>query len=437
MKQTYSVWVQTDKGRRKWHLSKKPTPCFLINKPVFNPARTAAYFTQTTIDQLGTIDDNPQIRDIVVEEGMFKSTRVGKSRAKTDDSSRSDATKSSASVVARTYAPFPTPYQYQQNESGTATPVLMHEPYQSRQLDPSASPGYEQTPSPISSSPVVPYQLNHGSYSSASPAPGPYLPTGFSMGSSSVSHSLNPTSSGAHSAEASPAPEVQLSVLRGHGHTHGPNYYSPGAVSPLPWNGNNANTAFSPRPADPFHRQQHHPHNSPNSMNTNIRASSYPSPSNYRTAANHATASPHSYTSHTSLLAAGHSTNHVFSSYSLHSALALPNVDGSTAPSIDHRGLQLSPLHIPDRMQGGMSGSNIANLTDTTNMATRGGGSDALLGDGDVPMDAVAAAAAGDNDHDEGGLRLPLLRPPVVKYVRDPQDEKILRRLQRDGNGSS
>ncbi|KAF8198065.1 hypothetical protein BJ912DRAFT_56323 [Pholiota molesta] len=84
VKQTYSVWVQTDKGRRKWHLT--------------------AYFTQTTIDQLGTIDDNPQIRDIVVEEGMFKSTRVGKSRVKTDDSSRPDATKSAATAVPRTYA---------------------------------------------------------------------------------------------------------------------------------------------------------------------------------------------------------------------------------------------------------------------------------------------------------------------------------------------
>ncbi|KAF8198066.1 hypothetical protein BJ912DRAFT_1055722 [Pholiota molesta] len=43
------------------------------------------------------------------------------------------------------------------------------------------------------------------------------------------------------------------------------------------------------------------------------------------------------------------------------------------------------PAAYSDRMQGGMSGSSIANLTDTTNMATRGGGSDTLLGGGGVP----------------------------------------------------
>ncbi|KIK69278.1 hypothetical protein GYMLUDRAFT_152473, partial [Collybiopsis luxurians FD-317 M1] len=60
VKQTYSVWVETDKGRRKWHLT--------------------AYFTQLTVDNLKTIDDVLGVGDLVVPEGMFKSTRVNKSR---------------------------------------------------------------------------------------------------------------------------------------------------------------------------------------------------------------------------------------------------------------------------------------------------------------------------------------------------------------------
>ncbi|KAJ3897356.1 hypothetical protein F5879DRAFT_760236, partial [Lentinula edodes] len=60
VKQTYSVWIDTEKGRRKWHLT--------------------AYFTQLTVDNLGTIDNIPGVGDLTVPEGMFKSTRVNKSR---------------------------------------------------------------------------------------------------------------------------------------------------------------------------------------------------------------------------------------------------------------------------------------------------------------------------------------------------------------------
>ncbi|KAJ7267653.1 hypothetical protein B0H12DRAFT_1010445, partial [Mycena haematopus] len=58
VKQTYSVWVETGKGRRKWHLT--------------------AYFTQSTVDQLGTVDDIPNVRHLIVPPGLFTSTRIGK-----------------------------------------------------------------------------------------------------------------------------------------------------------------------------------------------------------------------------------------------------------------------------------------------------------------------------------------------------------------------
>ncbi|KAF7343227.1 hypothetical protein MVEN_01754100 [Mycena venus] len=82
VKQTYSVWVETEKGRRKWHLT--------------------AYFTQTTVDQLGTVDDIPEVRALVVPSGIFTSTRVGKRK-------NADSDSASQTTVARFYAPFPSP----------------------------------------------------------------------------------------------------------------------------------------------------------------------------------------------------------------------------------------------------------------------------------------------------------------------------------------
>ncbi|KAF9653971.1 hypothetical protein BDM02DRAFT_3107157 [Thelephora ganbajun] len=53
VKQTYSAWVNTENGNRKWHLT--------------------AYYTQRTENHLGTIDDVPGLRDIVVPPGYFLS----------------------------------------------------------------------------------------------------------------------------------------------------------------------------------------------------------------------------------------------------------------------------------------------------------------------------------------------------------------------------
>ncbi|KAF9793209.1 hypothetical protein BJ322DRAFT_1016786 [Thelephora terrestris] len=53
VKQTYSAWVNTENGNRKWHLT--------------------AYYTQRTEDRLGTIDDISALRDIVVPPGYFLS----------------------------------------------------------------------------------------------------------------------------------------------------------------------------------------------------------------------------------------------------------------------------------------------------------------------------------------------------------------------------
>lgn len=41
----------------------------------------AAYFTQATVDSLGTVDDIPVLKDLVVPEGLFKSSRRTKTRS--------------------------------------------------------------------------------------------------------------------------------------------------------------------------------------------------------------------------------------------------------------------------------------------------------------------------------------------------------------------
>ncbi|KAF5321551.1 hypothetical protein D9619_001471 [Psilocybe cf. subviscida] len=60
IKQTYTVYVETAHGRRKWHL--------------------IAYFTEDTVNRLRTIDDIPQLASLHVPHGSYKSARSAKGR---------------------------------------------------------------------------------------------------------------------------------------------------------------------------------------------------------------------------------------------------------------------------------------------------------------------------------------------------------------------
>ncbi|CAK5265384.1 unnamed protein product [Mycena citricolor] len=60
VKQTYSVFVETAQGRRKWHLT--------------------AYFTQDSLDYLRTIEDIPCLSRLRVPPGLYKSARAGPGR---------------------------------------------------------------------------------------------------------------------------------------------------------------------------------------------------------------------------------------------------------------------------------------------------------------------------------------------------------------------
>jgi hypothetical protein len=60
IKQTYTVFVDTSKGQRKWHL--------------------IAYFTEESVERLKCIDDIPQLANLQVPHGKYKSARSAKGR---------------------------------------------------------------------------------------------------------------------------------------------------------------------------------------------------------------------------------------------------------------------------------------------------------------------------------------------------------------------
>jgi len=60
IKQTYSVFVETPRGRRKWHL--------------------IAYFTQASVDELRCVDDIRELASLTVPPGTYKSARSAKGR---------------------------------------------------------------------------------------------------------------------------------------------------------------------------------------------------------------------------------------------------------------------------------------------------------------------------------------------------------------------
>ncbi|KIY44587.1 hypothetical protein FISHEDRAFT_67466 [Fistulina hepatica ATCC 64428] len=62
IKQTYSVFVDTSRGRRKWHL--------------------IAYFTHDSVERLRTVDDIPDLARLTIPVGWYKSARSAKGRAR-------------------------------------------------------------------------------------------------------------------------------------------------------------------------------------------------------------------------------------------------------------------------------------------------------------------------------------------------------------------
>lgn len=93
-------------------------------------------------------DDIPGVGDLVVPEGMFKTTRVGKARGKANKQS-SDVFKPAPSTVVRTFAPFPTPLPLRAQSGSPQSTVRMYDPYQNSEV-----PRNETPSSPYASGPL-------------------------------------------------------------------------------------------------------------------------------------------------------------------------------------------------------------------------------------------------------------------------------------------
>jgi len=98
IKQTYSVFVETPRGRRKWHL--------------------IAYFTQESLDYLRSIDDIPELASLHVPPGKYKSARSAKGRPR-DQQQNLDRVSLTGAYVAHTPQPQYVPYTPAHNSPRT------------------------------------------------------------------------------------------------------------------------------------------------------------------------------------------------------------------------------------------------------------------------------------------------------------------------------
>ena len=333
----------------------------------FPPPSIASYFTQATIDQLSTVDDFPRIRNVVVPERMFKSTRMGKNRTRAEESKHSDVSKAATS---RSYGPFPTPYPYPSKGSSSMTPVFMHEPYQTTHAaepPPTPQATYDASPSPVSPQEYSANQLPYSNQSGSQSFSSNYHRSPVSLPSPGPSYSPPKTND-----------------IRNELPQESPSYH-PSSASSSSWS------------------HDHGYSNSPPQRLAELGASSWPLssplPSAFTLVNQADSAYAYSYSSHTTQS----NSPHLYStSYSMSSALGpLPSL-----PVPESRGGYLSPLSIPDRSQGTPSHLH-ERRTSPTGVLTN-----------DSP-----------DNFDYSLAPLNVIKRPN-RYHREPTDEKTLRRLR-------
>ena len=119
IKQTYSVYVQTPDGMKKWHLSSSsfPPPSSIESAHEFPDA----YWTQETLDRLLTVDDIPELRSLEVAPGTYLCARTNRMREAVSRSARSPFSEGIA-------------------HSHSASPAYASYPYQRRSADERPSP---------------------------------------------------------------------------------------------------------------------------------------------------------------------------------------------------------------------------------------------------------------------------------------------------------
>ncbi|KAL5507586.1 hypothetical protein ACEPAH_7042 [Sanghuangporus vaninii] len=128
IKQTYSAFVETSQGWRKWHLT--------------------AYFIPATVGQLRTIGDIPALANIRPPEGMYANARMDKGRARGEyypSDIHSGISAAASSIMSGQqyppppiYAPYPSPWLSSPLPRENSSPRGLHAP--SRHESSSSSP---------------------------------------------------------------------------------------------------------------------------------------------------------------------------------------------------------------------------------------------------------------------------------------------------------
>lgn len=151
IKQTYSVHVYLPEDRprnatRKWHLT--------------------AYFSQTTLDSLSTIDEILGVGDVMVPDGWFKSARASKAKR---------AETSSGDELASAQDPWGLGIQAASPRQGLAQFSADAIPHDPRALAPAPASAYMHAPPTASPYTFTPQPQPHH-YAAPAPATTPRLP---------------------------------------------------------------------------------------------------------------------------------------------------------------------------------------------------------------------------------------------------------------------
>lgn len=117
IKQTYTVYVNTRRGQRKWHLSGYSELCTFISGNMTH--FPVAYFTEDTVHRLRSIDDIPELASLSVPAGRYISARSAKGRAE-----HSFASDSEGSGFTRLeYVPYAPPQSIKPDSVPQALPA--------------------------------------------------------------------------------------------------------------------------------------------------------------------------------------------------------------------------------------------------------------------------------------------------------------------------
>jgi hypothetical protein len=135
IKQTYSVYVQTAEGTKKWHLSSSGfAPRWRPQNLTHDPFPDA-YWTQETLDRLLTVDDIPELRSLDVPPGIYLCARTNRMRETVSRSTRNlfpDGSIVSPPSSPPAFLPYPSQRRPDERRRYTSSPLSPSSPTSSQ-----------------------------------------------------------------------------------------------------------------------------------------------------------------------------------------------------------------------------------------------------------------------------------------------------------------